>query len=392
MINIAIFASAYYPHVGGVEEVVRQVASEYRRRGIGVIVITNRWPRSLPRHECLEGVPVYRFALRVPEGSLKARVNYRLTHSLIRRRIIEVLRKHEINFLHVHCVSSNGYYALLARRQLMLPMVVSTHGERTMDAAQIYQHSAFLNKVLRELLAKADHITACSRQTLDDMEQYSGQSFGARASVVYSGIAPRDFEGAIPHGNTRPYILGMGRLVPQKGFDILIRAFASAKLNCELLIAGEGPERESLERLAHSLDRNSSIRFVGRADRLTAVSLFAGCQFFVMSSRQEPMGIVNLEAMTLGKAVIAPRVGGVPEIVIDNETGLLVHGGDAAELAKAMMRLDQDDELRARLGANGKVRARQFGWPEICDQYLDIYRSVIATHASVRDCNAAGRN
>lgn len=376
--NIAIFASAFYPHIGGVEEVVRQLAAEYRKCGIGVIVITNRWPRSLPRHEELDGIPIYRLALRVPEGSLKARVNYLLTHAIIRRGMIGILRKHRINVLHVHCVSSNGYYALLAQQQLKLPLVVTTHGERTMDAAQIYQHSVFLNGVLRELLAEADHITACSRQTLEDMEQYSGKSFGTRGSVIYSGIAPLDFQGAVPYGNPRPYVLAIGRLVPQKGFDLLIEAFSKAGLDLELLIAGEGPERESLERLVRELKLEKSVRFLGRADRSKAVSLFAGCRFFVMPSRQEPMGIVNLEAMALGKSVIAPRVGGVPEIVVDNETGLLVPGGDVAALAQAMVRLDGDDALRSRLGEAGRIRAQKFGWPEIGGQYLDIYRNIIA--------------
>lgn len=380
--NVAIFASAFYPHVGGVEEVVRQVANEYRKRGIGVIVITNRWPRSLPRREELDGIPIYRLALRVPEGSLKARVNYGLTRSLIRRQVIDIVRRHKADVLHVHCVSSNGYYALLARRKLMLPLVVTTHGERTMDAGQIYQHSAFQNNVLRELLAEADHITACSRETLDDVEQYGGTSFGSRASVIYSGIAPRDFDNAVPYPNPRPYVLGMGRLVPQKGFDLLIEAFAKANLDVELLIAGEGPERESLERLVASLGLQKRVRLVGRADRPKAVSLFAGCRFFVMPSRQEPMGIVNLEAMALGKAVIAPRIGGVPEIVIDNETGLLVPGSDVTALAQAMVRLDGDERLRLKLGAAGKVRAQKFGWPEIGGQYLDIYRSIIASRAS----------
>lgn len=379
--NIAIFASAFYPHVGGVEEVVRQVAGEYRKRGLGVIVITNRWPRSLPRREELDGIPIHRLALRIPEGSLKARVNYRLTHILIRRQVIDIVRKHKTDVVHVHCVSSNGYYALIARRKLMLPLVVTTHGERTMDAAQIYQHSAFLNTVLRELLAEADHITACSQETLKDVEQYSGTSFGLRASVVYSGIAPRDFENAVPYGNPRPYVLGMGRLVPQKGFDLLIEAFSKADIDVELLIAGEGPERESLERLVIGQGLENRVRFVGRADRPTAVSLFAGCRFFVMPSRQEPMGIVNLEAMALGKAVIAPRVGGVPEIVIDNETGVLVPAGDVAALAQAMVHLNGDDSLRLKLGAAGRVRAQKFGWPAITGQYFDIYRSIIANHA-----------
>jgi len=107
-------------------------------------------------------------------GSVKAYVNYFLTHRFIRNQVTNILRRHKIDLIHVHCVSSNGYYALLARKELGLPLVVTTHGERTMDATHIYERSAFLNRVLRDLLGEADHITAVSRHTLDDMETYWG--------------------------------------------------------------------------------------------------------------------------------------------------------------------------------------------------------------------------
>src|SRR4028119_2485496 len=106
--------------------------------------------------------------LRVPEGDIKARLNYRVTFSSIRREMLDILKNHKIDTLHVQCVSSNGYYALLAKRQLGLPLIVTTQGERTMDASQIYKRSAFLNQTLRALLDEGDYITACSQNTLDD--------------------------------------------------------------------------------------------------------------------------------------------------------------------------------------------------------------------------------
>jgi len=389
---IAIFASAFYPHIGGVEEVVRQVGKEYLRRGMGVVVITNRWPRALPVHGELDGIPVYRIALRTPERSVKARVSYALTHLLIQRQVLGVLRKHRCNLLHVHCVSSNGYYALLAKNALGLPLVVTTHGERTMDATQIYQHSPFLNKVLRELITVADHITACSRQTLDDLQQYWGRPFGTRGSVVYSGVAPGDFSDASPYKCERPYILAMGRLVRQKGFDLLIEAFAKAGLDVDLLIGGEGPERNSLENMIRELELTNRVRLIGRADRSHAVALFAGCRFFVMASRQEPMGIVNLEAMAVGKAVVAPRVDGVPEIVLHEETGLLVPCGNVDAFTSALVRLNSDSELRERLGAAGKLRVKNFDWSEIAEQYLDIYERVFEKNGRYGENECAGNS
>ncbi|HVF09406.1 MAG TPA: glycosyltransferase family 4 protein [Abditibacteriaceae bacterium] len=379
--NVAIFASAFYPHIGGVEELVRQLAHAYRAKGVPAIVLTNRWPRSLPSFEEYEGIALYRLPMRVPEGGLKARLNYRLTHAAIDRRMIDILIKHSIDLLHVQCVSSNGYYALLAKRALHLPLIVTTQGERTMDAAQIYQHSAFMNHNLRELLAGADYITACSQHTLDDMENYWGESLTGRAGVVYNGIQLSDFEFEQPpaFAHPKPYILGIGRLVSQKGFDVLIKAFAKADVPAhDLLLAGEGPERGVLETLAQKLGLAERVRFLGRADRPTAVALFKGCAFFVLPSRHEPQGIVNLEAMAAGKAVIAARVGGVPEIVVDGETGVLVPGEDDEALAQAIACIAHDTALRQRLGAAGQRRARQFDWSRIAQQYLDIYATALS--------------
>jgi glycogen(starch) synthase len=391
--NVAIFASAFHPSVGGVEELVRQLAHEYRRQGMNVIVLTNRWPRSLPKHEIYEGIPVYRLAMRLPHFSLQIRVNYWLTHQAVRQRMLNILKEHSIDLVHVQCVSSNGHYALMAKHALGLPLILTAQGERTMDAGRVYETSAFQNQILRDLIDQADYITACSRDTLTDLEQYAGKSFGPRASVVYNGIRMDDFQGLEPYSHPRPYILGIGRLVPQKGFDILIQAFAEAALPThDLLLAGEGPELPALESLAEKLGLAGRVHFMGRAARPLAVALFKGASFFVLPSRQEPMGIVNAEAMAAGKAVIASRTGGVPEIVKENETGLLVPPADVPALAEAIRRLGSDEPLRERMGAAGQVRALQFTWEVIARSYRDIYEEVIpkdaprsAAHQPVQD-------
>ena len=159
--NIALFASAFHPHVGGVEEHVRQLAHAQRKMGMKPIVITNRWPRDLPQHEIYQDIPLYRLPMLIPEGSFKTRLKFKLAHAGIQREMLGILQKHDIDLLHVHCVSSNGYYALLARQWLGLPLVMTTHGERTMDATQIFQRSPFFNRTLRALIQESDAVTAC---------------------------------------------------------------------------------------------------------------------------------------------------------------------------------------------------------------------------------------
>jgi len=383
--NVAIFASAFYPHMGGVEELVRQLAHSYQAMGVNPIILTNRWPRSLPAFEEYEGIPTYRLALRTPETSFKSKVSYALTHHAIRKQVAAIVAKHKIDVMHVQCVSCNGYYALLAKRETGLPLVVTAQGERTMDATGLYQRSTFMNNVLRALLEEADQITACSRATLTDLEQYFGKPFGTRARVVLNGISLNDFGDVPGYQHPRPYILGIGRMVRQKGFDILLQAFAEGGeklVGYDLLLAGDGVERSTLEKLSASLGLEKRVQFLGRADRMLAVRLFKGCAWFVLPSRHEPLGIVNLEAMAAGKAVIASDTGGVPEVVADGETGSLFPPENVGALSAAMCKLAADPQLLARYATAGAQRVRDFTWPVIAEQYIEIYRRASAGVAS----------
>jgi glycogen(starch) synthase len=381
--NIAIFASAFHPSLGGVEELVRQLAHAYRKRGVQTIVFTNRWPRSLPKHEIYEGIEIYRLPMRFPQGSTKANLTYLLSRNAILHEIIAILRQHNTQILHVQCVSSNGYYALEASRALKLPLVVTAQGERTMDADRIFEKSKFLNCTLRLLLDEADHITACSHDTLKDLEQYRGTPFSTRGQVVYNGIELDDFKNATPYSHPRPYILGIGRHVPQKGFDVLLKAFAQAKLpNTDLILAGDGSEHEALRQLTAKLSLSDRVIFWGRADRTITPQLFKGCDFFVLPSRQEPFGIVNIEAMAAGKAIVATRVGGVPEIIVHDQNGLLVPADDVDALAKAIVNVGTDAVLKNRLANCGRERVEQFSWSSIASQYWNIYDEVLTEDAA----------
>jgi glycosyltransferase involved in cell wall biosynthesis len=353
---------------------------EYRVRDVGSIVVTNRWPRNLPEYEVVDDIPVYRVPLRSPEGSHSAALTYGATHTIIRHSIRRILRNHSVDLIHVQCVSTNGHYAYLSAQDLGVPLIVTSQGERLMDATGVYERSAFLNATLRLLLSAADGITACSAEVLRDLETYAGKSFGDRAQVIYNGVSPSDFtdESVEPYRHLRPYVLALGRWVPQKGFDVLLRAFAiaieSPAFGHDLLLAGDGPERASLTALAVELGLGDRVHLLGMADRRLTVSLFKGCSYFVCPSRYEPLGIVNLEAMAAGKAIVATRVGGVPELVRDGENGLLVEADSARALSAALLRLAEDESTRRELASRGCETVGDFTWPRIAERYLQCYR------------------
>jgi glycosyltransferase involved in cell wall biosynthesis len=375
--NVALFPSNFHPHFGGVEELVRQLAHQLKREGHAPVVFTNRWPKDLPADEMFEGLPIHRHVFRVPERTWKQYGGAVLYGPSARRKVRRQLVEHGAEVLHVQCVSSNAHYALKAKRDLGLPLVVTLQGELTMDANQMFQRSLFAQDLLRRSLDAADVITGCSAKTLADGEAFYGKSFGGRGRVIFNAATTGDFEKSVPYVHGRPYILAIGRVVPQKGFDTLIQAFATLPAHDhDILLAGDGDQRGALEQLVRELGLQERVHFVGRADRVKVGSLFKGCSFFVLPSRaDEGLPVVCAEAMASGKAIVATRSGGTPEAVIDGVSGLIVEKSDVAGLAAAMGRVIADGELRKRFAAAGLARAGEFSWPTVTGQYVEAYEA-----------------
>jgi len=188
------------------------------------------------------------------------------------------------------------------------------------------------------------------------------------------GLEARDF-----------VVLTLAALVPRKGVDVLIRALArlpesaperEGAARVVLLVAGDGAERERLEALARELGLERRVRFLGaREDK---AELLAASDAFALASRSEGLGVAALEAMALGRPVVASRVGGLEEAVVDGHTGLLVAPDDVAGFAAALGRLRDDPELRARLGAAGPRRVREgFAAEQMVAAYERLYRQVL---------------
>ena len=283
-------------------------------------------------------------------------------------------------------VHAHTWYVALAgvlvRALHHIPLVVTLQGELMMDATGLYQRSRAARHTMRQVLGHADAVTACSRATLTEAEDWRGATFGARARVIHNGVHVADFMAAVPRVEDRPYILVVGRHVRQKGFDVMLEAMAiltrEPMFRHRLLVAGDGTETVALQTLARDLHVDDRVCFVGSQDRSQIASLFRGADLFVLPSRHEPFGIVILEAMAAGVPVIATAVGGVPEFVIDGETGVLVHPDDPVDLARAIKRVVADPVSSRRRAQNAAQVAAANDWSILVDQYLDVYRSVVS--------------
>jgi phosphatidyl-myo-inositol alpha-mannosyltransferase len=393
--RIAIFASSFHPHTGGVEELVRQLAHQQQAVDLVPTVYTMRWPKDLPGVESFEGIPVRRFVFRTPEGEPRRVLAAAAANPPTFARLVESLRRDRCELIHVQCVSSAAWFAARAARLLRLPLVVTLQGELTMDADHVFERSPWARRALRVALGEAAAVTACSGATLAEAEAWFGRPFGRRGQVIANGVRTREFDLAEPHREAQPYLFALGRHVPQKGFDVLIRAMrvlADGGDQRLLLLAGDGPDRSDLEGLAEQLGLGRAVRFLGVTDRAATASLFRGAEAFVLPSRHEPFGIVNLEAMAAGTPVIATRVGGVTDVVVDAGTGLLVPPDDPIPLAQAIGRLRTDQALRTTLITGGRECADRHEWAAIEQQYRAVYRDVSRPPPATRPGRASRRS
>lgn len=378
--RVALAPSAYAPSLGGVEELTAKLARTYVADGIDVRVSTMRWPKSLPQRETINGIDVSRRVFRTPDTSGWRGIVARLDAPITTAQLVREYRAFQPDIVHIQCVSHAAAHQARAARALGIPLIVTLQGELTMDATDVFGRSPQLRTSLRDLLTNADAVTACSRATLDEAEEWFGRPLGDRGNVVYNGVDVDEFQGVEPMDNPRPYVFALGRHVHQKGFDVLIDAFATLTSQLteplDLVIAGDGPETTALRDQANRLRLEDRVHLVGRTDRTTTARWFTGASAFVLSSRHEPFGIVNIEAMAAGAPVVATAVGGVPEFVIDGDNGLVIPPENPAAMAAAIRRILDEPALHTHLVSNATTAVDKFRWKSIANEYLGIYQLV----------------
>jgi glycogen(starch) synthase len=376
--RIALMPSAYPPQVGGVEELSRQLALTLRDAGDDVEIWTSQLEHRDPASSSeQDGVVVRRFPMPLP--GLRPQ-SWPPVLSTGRRTLADLRRTAESfrpDVLHVQCFGPNGVYATALSRSTGIPLVVSLQGETAMDDHDIFERSHTMRVALRAGLRRAAAVTGCSRFTLDDAARF-GLPAGA-GEVVFNGVALDQPLSPPPESGGRRYVLAIGRVVPKKGFDLLIRGFAQIAdrhPDVDLRIGGTGSALGELTVQAESLGLGKRVRFLGRQDRADVAALMAGADVVAMPSRLEPFGIVVLEGWRAGAPVLCTSRGGPPEFVDDGVTGLLVDPFDTDAVATALDRLLGDAALRTAVGTAGARRVQDFGWPQITEEYRKIYATL----------------
>lgn len=293
------------------------------------------------------------------------------------RRAVTAFRP---DIVHVQCFGPNGVYATALSALTGLPLVVTLHGETVTNDHDAYARSLLLRSSLRAALRRAVVVTGCSQFALEDAIGRFGLD-ADRACVIPNGLVLQT-PGVAPSAAGAPLhegsliVLAVGRLVHNKGFDLLIEAFASVAarfVDVRLVIAGEGPAGHDLRSLAVRQGLAERVTFPGRLNREEVADALAGATVCVMPSRIESFGIVVLEAWRAGTPVIASSRGGAPEFVEDGVTGVLVDPLDVQSLGDALAGLLGDAGLRRRLSDAGRQRVQDFSWEKVTARYRAVY-------------------
>jgi glycosyltransferase involved in cell wall biosynthesis len=282
-------------------------------------------------------------------------------------RLARLFRKYRPGLVHTHLVHAD-FHGLPAAKAAGVPVLVSTkHGFNPFRSSRLFARAD------RTVGGLADAHVAISRglaRYLAAEEGFAEDAF----TVIHYGIEPGPEPR--PYVDDVPRLLCVGRLIPIKGHDVLLRALAQARRvvpRLRLDVVGSGPLDEQLRAQAAELGLGDAVRFVGH---VAPVPYEEGA-IVVVPSLGEGFGMVALEAMERGRPVIASDVGGLPEIVANEETGLIVPAGDAQALAWAIAELAANLSRAAELGAAGRRRAlAEFRQERCTDRHVELYQAL----------------
>jgi glycosyltransferase involved in cell wall biosynthesis len=363
----------YPPAKGGMEAILqlicRETSSYVHNR---VIVANDRFARSDERDRAVD---VVRLAVMAKVGAVALCPGFPLQ---LAREQADIIVLHEPNPM-----ALVAYFTARPEGKL----IVWFHSEVIRPS---WRYWLFYRPFLQFALSRATRIVVSSpalAQTAAALRQWQAKCVVIPFGVEKASDLDADETAAraeqIRTEIGRPIVLFVGRLVPYKGVDVLLDGMRSS--SAALVLVGDGPLRQELQRKAASAGMNDRVRFAGEVTPEELAALYRACELVVLPSvtRQEAFGVVQIEAMARRKPVVSTRVGtGVDWVNLDGETGLVVPPGDPIALGAAIDRLLRNPLERESMGAAGQDRARSvFAVDGMVSAILSLYHDVSGANA-----------
>jgi glycogen(starch) synthase len=363
--RVLFWTLSFWPNIGGIEVLAAKLVPALRDRGHEFLVVAPKSAPESPDEARYHGIPIHRFSFQNTTTAIG------IDHIVaLRQKIAQLKRAFSPELVHINGVGPTDFFHQTTNHAHKAPLLVTLHGEWNSQA------DAIVGRTLRE----ADWVAGCSAAVLNRGRRLAPE-IEARSSIVYNGLEIRALAPE-PLPFDPPRILCLGRLSPEKGMDVALAAFVSILerfSNARLIIAGDGPSHWELQQQAAAHGIDHAVDLIGWVAPDQVPSLINGSTIVLMPSRQDSMPLVALEASLMARPIVATRVGGLPEVVAHEETGLLVEKENSRALARAVVSLLSHPEVAARMGDSARARAqRLFGWERHVNAYDALYRELAA--------------
>ncbi|MCB2205489.1 glycosyltransferase family 4 protein [bacterium] len=381
--NILLLTSDFLPNIGGMATHALELARAHVMNGHTLHLVHPVYGAGENNIEEMEGFTVHNLFID--------RSTPRIKHLVYIRRVREYIRQlhamHRFDVLHWHDLTPNCWTTWTLRRDI--PLVWTNH---TSNYLEMFETSGGRRKI-HLFLGHADAIISPSRE-LYEKSTATGIA-PARNFYIPNGVDAAKFRPGNSFGVIdkdygldpgRPVIICPRRLEPKNGVEYFIRAIPLVRAqhsDVQFLIVGGGfpEERKRFEDLLRESGELRDVFFTGNVPNTAMPKFYALSTIAALPSLMEATSISGLEAMASGLPLVGTRVGGIPEIIEDGESGILVDPRSPEQLAEQFVRLLQDDALRQRLGEGARSRVEQvFAWPEIARRTVDVYEKAIAAH------------
>jgi glycosyltransferase involved in cell wall biosynthesis len=375
----------FYPQVGGgVEKVVYEISKRLTKMGCEVLVITLGNCRSNDVY-MVENIKV----CRIPSIDLSRVLDLQLSFPRSFREILHVTKTFSPDIIHAHNIFfTTSLGGVLIKQLHKQKFVVTAHLGDIQNLALVGQFKAFSARCYerslgRIILASSDNVIAVSNSVQRHLVSIGVPS--ERITVIPNGV---DLEEFCPVINTNRdddqiSVIFVGRLLPNKGLEYLIEAAKSVvskrSSGIKFKIIGDGPHKAQFENLVKRNGLGDYFDFLGKIPRVSDVLEDGG--IFVRPSLTEGMPLTVLEAMSCKLPVIATKVAGTQELIVQNETGLLVDPGNVQQLADAILYLVNCPEDAERLGHNARAfiechYKERYSWETVASKMLSLYKSL----------------
>ncbi|SZD73323.1 Glycogen synthase [Candidatus Ornithobacterium hominis] len=368
-----------YPTYGGSGIVATELGMEMSKKGHNVHFISY----SLPARLDVTIPNIFFHQVHIEEYELFHYQPYSLALSTL---MVEIAENNGLDLIHVHYAIPHAYAAYIAKqilkeKNIELPIITTLHGT---DITLVGKHPSYQSAV-EFSINRSDVVTTVSQS----LKQDTYEVFNIQKDIQ---VIPNFIDNSLYKFDCKDLrenlaqkqekiVIHVSNLRKVKRVTDVIKIFneIQKKVECKLIIVGEGPELEAMNNLINEFHLQDKVRILGKVKDLNKILCIS--DLFLLPSSKESFGLAALEAMAAGVPVVSSNAGGIPEVNIENSTGFLRDIGDVEAMSQASIKLLSDDEKLEQFKKNARQNALKFDLNQILPQYEKLYQSVIKKNA-----------